>query len=342
MESNKVKIINRNINVGIQILRFLLCFWIVISHSAKIKDQHKKLLARGFHVPTFILISFYFFYPLLEKRVIVRIISRFQRLLIPYIIWPLIFFVTKNFIIKFISPDKFGKYLNFKDIYIQILTGTRFHIIFWFQFNLLFLSLLLSIVSFIFKNHFLVILKFMGIISFYLNISGRNLKLFSSYHRHYRISLGSLIEVMPLVVVGSIYSSMNLLVKVNKFSLHFKLILFLLIIILFKYDLFIIYRGCMYSDILLYLHATTILFLFFGSLDFNKLKMINSALILITKFTGGIYCIHPAVGEYLRVYILFFKKASYFSEIINYIINYMICFVGNKIFYNNKLKYLFT
>ena len=124
MDNNQIKI-SKKMNVGIELLRFLLCLWIVIAHCSKIKNEHKKFFGRGFQVPAFILISFYFFYPVLEQRKIAKIIIRFQRLLIPYIIWPLVFFVIKNYIIKNISSDKLKTYPSFYDIYIQILTGTR-------------------------------------------------------------------------------------------------------------------------------------------------------------------------------------------------------------------------
>ena len=329
---NKIK----QINIGVELLRFILCLWIVIVHCSDIKNEHKKYFAKGFHVPTFIFISFYFFYPTLEGRDISKIILRFKRLLLPYILWPLIFFILKNYLIRIIPNN-----LTLKDIYIQILIGTQFHRIFWFQFNLIFLSLFLSIITFIFKSNFLIALKFIGIISLYLHFSGINYSFFNSTNENYRMSLGSLIELIPLTAISSFFNSVNVLTKIKRLSLHIQLILFSLILFLFKYRLFIGYRGCMYSNVLLYIHASTILFLFFGSLTFDNTKVIIPVIKYITKFTGGIYYIHPVVGEYLRNYLLFFDKKSYFSAIIIYILNYIFCFFCNKIFKNNTLRYLF-
>ena len=51
---------NKTKNFGIQILRAVLCLWIVIGHCSKIKETHKTYLNKRFHVPTFLLISFFF------------------------------------------------------------------------------------------------------------------------------------------------------------------------------------------------------------------------------------------------------------------------------------------
>ena len=132
---------NKKINLGIEILRSLLCLWIVIVHQSIIKKKHIKYLKRHFHVPTFIFLSFIFFYPSLYARVINKILSRFQRLLIPYIFWPLLILIVNNFLFFFFSFSQFSRLLTLKDIYIQIIIGSKYHEIFWFQFNLIFSSL---------------------------------------------------------------------------------------------------------------------------------------------------------------------------------------------------------
>ena len=138
MVSNKAKFKIKSINFGIELLRFILCLWIVIIHCSKAKKEHKKYLRRGFHVPTFILISFYFYYPMIRNRIITKIISRFQRILIPYFLWSIIRFMINinNFLIEAFSIGLTGKKLSLYDLYLQILTGSHFHKIFWFQFNL--------------------------------------------------------------------------------------------------------------------------------------------------------------------------------------------------------------
>ena len=129
-----MKNVDKTTNLGIQLLRFLLCLWIVIAHCSYIKPEHYKYVMRGFHVPIFILLAFYFFYPSLSLRKIEKIIIRFKRLLIPYILWPLIIIILNNALIKLFSFGQFRQYLPYKYLYYQYIIGTPIHNVFWFQF----------------------------------------------------------------------------------------------------------------------------------------------------------------------------------------------------------------
>ena len=91
--------------------------------------------------------------------------------------------------------------------------------------------------------------------------------------------------------------------------------------------------------------ASFFLFITFGSLSFKIIE--NSKILIIingiTKYTGGIYYIHPRVRRILRkISKYFYNSSSYSSSILLYIVCYIICFIGTKIFRNSKLKYLFN
>lgn len=56
---------NKKINIGLQLLRNLLSFWVVVFHSYDYKNNKKFnnfFVRKKFHVPSFLLISFYFYY----------------------------------------------------------------------------------------------------------------------------------------------------------------------------------------------------------------------------------------------------------------------------------------
>ena len=106
MEKKEIQI---NINLGIEILRLILSFWIVIAHCSYIKINHIKYLGRHFHVPTFFLIAFFFYFRLFSERLISKIISRFERLLVPYLIWPIIVLIINNILL---SSHQFGYMLQ--------------------------------------------------------------------------------------------------------------------------------------------------------------------------------------------------------------------------------------
>lgn len=92
METDKYSRNNYTSNLGIEILRMILCFWVISFHFAGNTNKIKyKILNTFYHVPTFMLISFYFSYNTFISNDITKCKKRLERLLIPYIIWPIIF-----------------------------------------------------------------------------------------------------------------------------------------------------------------------------------------------------------------------------------------------------------
>ena len=226
-----------------------------------------------------------------------------------------------NILLFLFSFGQFQELLSIKDFLIQILIGDRYHNIFWFQFNLLLTSLFLTIISFIFKQNLLKILISLGIISFYLTISRLNYNFFFPYGFSGK-NMGSIIELMPIAVIGCIFCSIDILSKIKHCSFFYHIILLLVIFILFQYDIFVGFPEFRFSNILLFSSASTSLFLFFSSLSFEKITNENIILIIrnLTKFTGGIYYIHPILLGYLTKISIFFYKRSYLSASIIYII----------------------
>ena len=289
----------KKIYLGIEILRTLLCFWIVLFHCSNYKKKHYKYFWRLFHVPTFFVISFYFYYPLLHKRMIEKIKMRFQRLAIPYFLWPILIFFLNNIKIKAFVIEKLAKKISLKDLFTQIILGKGFHGVFWFQNNLIFLSLCFSILSFLFKNNFMQILHFLSAVSLYLHYSGKSYAFFK--FTKFKSSLGTLIELAPLAVLGCVYNSINLLLIINNLPVYIKFILFFYIYFLFEYDIFILPLGFRYPSVILYIIASTVLLVLFGSLNIDKSKF-RIIINIITNFTGGIYYIHTIVRDYLEKY----------------------------------------
>lgn len=163
-------------NLGLEILRAILCFWVVIIHCSKNDNFLLEILfKKKFHVPTFMFIAFYFFFENLSFRKISKIKERLIRLVIPYILWPLIFFIINNIFFTYFGFSLFQKKLSLKILILQFIFGRIFYRIFWFHFNLIFLTLLFLIIYYTFINKFLLILQIIGIISYYLQYSYLNI-----------------------------------------------------------------------------------------------------------------------------------------------------------------------
>ena len=155
--------------------------------------------------------------------------------------------------------------------------------------------------------------------------------------------MGSIIELIPISVIGCIFSVKKILSKVKQIPKYFHFSLLYIIFILFKYDIFMGVPEFRFSNILLFSSASTSLFLFFGSLSFEKVKSKKVILIIknITNYTGGIYYTHPLFLGYLIKISFFFYERNYLSALTIYIMCYFFCFFGNKLFKSSKMKYLF-
>jgi fucose 4-O-acetylase-like acetyltransferase len=331
---------------GIQILRMLLSLWIVLIHCCNIRNKilNKLLRDKGFHVPIFLIISFYFFYDKLYLRSINKIKLRFERLLIPYMIYPIIiiilnhiFFVKNN--IKYPYRQLFFYFIK------QLIFGMGIHGIFWFQFFVIFLSVLFLIIAFIFKKNFLVILKLILIICYLLQYSGLVFEYFKKFKEKPNRYFGSIVEIIPYTVTGLIFASYNLINKINKMNKikEKKKIIFDCIIILYfieKYDIIRSNRGFRYPGIALNL-GSICLIICFSFITFKRTNKFLFIIKYISNYTGGVYYLHEIVKDNLKNKFSFIAKKTMLAGFAIYIICYLICFIGMMIFGRTKLKNLF-
>jgi hypothetical protein len=96
---------DKKLNVGIQILRMLFSFHILIFHCINRKLYSSKIILFivervDIDLGIFFIMSFYYSYHSFTSMNIVKIKQRFYRLLIPYIIWPL-FLITLQYFLPY-------------------------------------------------------------------------------------------------------------------------------------------------------------------------------------------------------------------------------------------------
>jgi len=335
---------NKNRNLGLELLRMILSFFIVVIHCCNVKNKilFKLLFEKPFHVSFFFLTSFYFSYNIFLSRNIFKIKLRFLRILIPYIIWPMIIYIINNSFYIFFGLSLYNKKLLFKELVIQIILGRNYHQVFWFQFNLIFISLLFTILSFIIKEHFLLILQIIGIIAYYLQYSSLNYNIFFSYHDNIKHTVGLIVEMMPIAVTGLILKSIDLLEKLRIIRKQSLLLIFIIFILILHIDFIIRPKGLLYPGILINIGAI-LLFSFFGIMLINEKLNKNLIVIIsyITKYTGGVYYLHTVVRNIIIEKISLVNNRTYSGALIIYIICFLVCFIGNTILRKTELKYLF-
>ena len=337
-------LVSKLLNLGIQLLRILLSFWVLFIHSFYFTEKNpmkKYLKEKMFHVPTFMFISFYFFYNYIAKRDTYKIQKRLQRLLIPYIIWPTIFFFIDNSINKIFEIKIFKRKITLKEYFYQIVLGHKFYPPFWYLSVLLFLSILFSIFAYLFKTHFLFIIQLFGIFIYILHHSG----IYTILRKYYLFQLFSLslIQITPIAVVGLTSGYINLIYIFKDNQIQSSMISLLLLICLFKFDIFIPQDEILYKNVELNTFGAINIFILFSSIPFeqknsNKIKNIIEH---ISYRTGGIYYIHIFIRSYLAKFIISIKNGVFPGSIILYFVCYLICFIGSKLFNKNNLKFLF-
>lgn len=331
---------SKTIYLGLQLLKMLLCFWVVFIHIYKTQKPLliKLFFQRKFHVPGFIIISFYFLYKIISKRDIDKAKQRLERLLIPYIIIPLIIWIINNLLYIYFHFNMFGRKLLFKELIYQYIIGYKFYLIFWFQFIILIITLFFFIITFAFNKHFLIIIQVLGFISYIFQYSGYNLKLFSKYN-----SLGNIAEIIPNSVIGLSFGSINLIDILQKYRLRAILISYLFLYLLFKYNIFNTINGFFYPG-MLHTFGGIFLFILFSLIPFENIKnrYIILTLKVITNYTGGIYYYHILIRDILVLKMDIIECKNIKVVIFIYLLSYFGCFIGSKIFGRTRLKYLFN
>jgi len=333
----------KKINLGIELLRMILAILIVMVHTFRIRNEKSLLFIKKnlpYYVPSFSFIAFYFSYNTFISRNDVKIKQRFIRILIPYIGWPTIFWLRNNYIYY-----RYGikKNIYLKNFYYQLLIGCGIYGIFWFLFNLLFLSLFFVIIIFLFKKYYLYILFIISILSYIFIYS----KFGINFSKLYKLSLiGHSILPIPMMILysltGFFFSSINIIKKLYRYRIT-SLILFGTVLFIILYNNIIYKIKNFYRGIIINL---TILssFIFFALIPFDKINntIIFSILKQITSYTGGIYYLHPNIFEIFEKYIISIKQKTLNGSLLLFLFCYVICLVNSFLFRKSKIKYLFN
>ena len=311
----------------------ILCFWVLSFHCLE-KNKINYFLfyitkTKFYHVPCFSLLSFYFSYNIFFYRSIIKLKKRLERLLIPYIIWPLFIFIINNIINHHNS-------ISLYELKIQIILGRQFMVPLWYLFSMILLTIIFFILSNIFKKYFLFVLWLLSFFTYIIQYSGYY-KFLNEYKNNVKLPILDTLSILPLSVLGLSIVSSNLkhILTDNKKTILFFSYLFLFF--LFKYNIFIDLTG--YNGIV-NIFTSLLFFMCFSLLPLENINICVKRIIkTTTNYTNGIYCLQCKMIPLCRR--LFGLKGNFKSCIIIYLISYFISFIGIMIFGKTRLKYLF-
>ena len=226
----------------------------------------------------------------------------------------------------------------FKSIFFQLLIGYDFYAVLWFQFDLIVISIILSIIIFLFESYYAIfILKSLIPLFFIANKKYENLLVIYKRIGSIKPLLGSYIYSITGFLIGSISALKKLS---NQRKKVFLLIIPVVILVSqYKIILQISYRfKIIVVDI-----VAIILFFIFALIPLENFtnKCIKQTIKYLTSYTGGIYYIHYGVRSIFSPYFNIVKNCNLISCFINYLLCYFICLIGFNIFKKSKLRYLF-
>ena len=117
----------KSFNYGLALLKSILSFSVVISHNFKSNPNKNKIIfyithIRLRHVPAFFIMSFCFVCNNILSLKIKNVFRRLERLLIPYIIWPIVVYTINHFF-NYIYKTRFLD--SFQMLKIQFLWGSN-------------------------------------------------------------------------------------------------------------------------------------------------------------------------------------------------------------------------
>lgn len=328
------------INYGIQLLRTILSYLVLQYHCFDINLAKNKILiisirAIGLYVPTFYIISYYFSYKSFKFKNINKIKLRLERFLIPYIIYTFLFYILNNLIYYKVHI------FTFKDLFFQFISGIGIYDPFWFLCSLIFTFIFFSMISLIFEKNILFIIKLSGIFGYLCN----NYIFYNDLFASYKIKFQALfLNYTKVLFYGAIGLSIPSIIDINTLKRNLKKTIF--------FNLFIIYILSDYNTIIkefYYLREIIIglisacVVIIFSIIPLENINTkFKKIIIILAKYSGGIYYLHFQLYRILRIKFIIIKNKELSGCLINFLLCYYICLLGTKISGKTKFKYLFN
>lgn len=291
----------KNFNIGLSILRTIMCFMVVLCHcwNADNAQGVMKLFVwmRGFAVPVFMMMSFILIQPSLIEHDKKKINSRFERLLIPQFGWAIIYWIVYAFIDLLLYGES---KLKVTDLLWQVFFGHSPYLngTMWFQVNLIYLTFLFLIIIIFFKRNYISIFMILGIVAIFIQYSGINM-IFQTLRYELKYPIGRLAEMLPVAVAGFIISSNGILEKLKEHRSSTIMIVIFTIFIDAKYGIFSEIPGYGYSRIKGIIVGFCFIALFY-IIPFEKVPIkILKSMNVLSHYTMGVYCMHKLIATML-------------------------------------------
>lgn len=295
-------------NYGIAFTKVFLSFCVVCSHFWNPGDLAYYPVAmlnrmRGAAVPIFVLMAFFLTEKIFVDKNAPKIKIRVERLLVPYLSWPVLYFVGYRVIDVFLKHFGFslrlGTGYTWRDLLWQLAFGHEKNLCghLWYLFDLIVISVAVWILFKCCDKYSWHILILLGIAAVWLQYSGMNYSVFSQYIYEKRYPLGRLAEVFPLACAGLLLAHSNILEKMKRHRVYVVFLCIVTMLMIAYGNIFTSLEGFGYAGIYLVVYST-LAFICFYEFPFECMgNGIKAVLRFLSKYSLGVYCLHMGVGH---------------------------------------------
>ena len=314
--------------VGLSVLRMLMCFEVVLCHFWN--DTDYSIICAPFHffqsyaLPVFMMLAFYLSGEKMLKCDCGFVRNRMCRLIVPHIAWTIIYAGVLSVIGGIFGTDL----LNWKDAIWQLFTGhsPRINPSMWYQIMLIVLTLVYTTIFYYMPRKGYVVVCMLLIFAYMLQYTGINYEVF--FGMRYELPIGRLCEMIPFATVGVLGSRYGFKQGVDRRLFYLCAILLVCAIVFDVEPLGFGYAGvrCLFVAMLMIVVALAV--------PSDKLPVaICERIHGITDFTLGIYCMHRLVGLILVRVLeqLGIETGTFLMCCYVYVICYMCCLAVSKI-----------
>ena len=321
MQQNKTK----RLIPGVEILRFYMCFMVVCTHFGGValtKVTALFYIFQPYHVAVFMLLSFilcghYFLEP--NKELIIK---RVLRLLIPFVAWG---------ILSYLFALCFWK-LDISVLGWQLIGGHSINLSLWFLITALIISLLFWLIRLIPNNKiFIAIILLLGVISFVLQYTGLNYKMFSGLPYELEYPLGRIFEMIPYASLGVLLSIF--VPKIINLNFKSQLIIFasavLGLVVYCVLNYFVDFydpNGFDYPGIpMVFVAFLLVATAFTNPINFVSNEKVLNAIKWATSFTMGVFCMHVIFGRFIEYIFVSFNWPIH--NVLVALTTYLVCYL---------------
>lgn len=328
-------------NYGLALVKIFMCFEVVCCHywwywampqiPAYLRIFSDFALTA---VPFFMLTSFFLCEKQFEDTTGASFEKRIFRLVLPFIVWNVVYFIIYSVVQHFTSVD-LG--VSFTSLRRQMFFGsvTELNPPMWFQFNLI----ILTIVFFVLYKHMnkkmlVSVLTIALVLSYVIQYSSVYSKFFGQSSAEIKNSPGRLVMMLPFAIVGIFIAYAKPKIDANrKYWFYLGLLSVVSQIFILMVEQYDRPNCSQYGGILLMFKALSVFILAYTLPCWHFHPVVKKIIKSVASCSYGVYFLHFGIGFAMNAFLSSKGlEVNTFAEcVVIFILSYLICFLVSKL-----------